>query len=91
LYDFKFNKISELIFKEDKWPAVEHIEEIDEHFKVDIEVIYMYTELCFRHINGRLSNSAKHEKDPEFSLNAYENYVDIFELIIDGNLLMGLS
>ena len=51
----------------------------------------MYTELCFRHINGRLSNSPKYEKDPEFSLNAYENYADIFELIIDGSFLICLS
>ena len=55
IYDYKFNKISQLIFKQDRWPEFEQIEEEDEMFRAKIEINFLYTELCYRHMNARLS------------------------------------
>ncbi len=78
LYDYKFNKISDLVFRMDPWPLMEQIEERDEHFKIKIEVSYMYTELCYRHLKI-LEQKQQKESDMEQWEAAWSNYEMIFD------------
>lgn len=54
LYDKRFNKISETVFKNDPWPEAADIEASDEDLSFDINTLFLYGELCYRHIYARL-------------------------------------
>jgi len=77
LYDRKFNKISEHTFKNAPWPAIEEIEQTDETLEFDMNTIYLYNELCYRHIYARLTNI-----DAEVRIKSFGNYIDLFETFL---------
>lgn len=50
LYDGKFNKISDAVFKDKPWPSPQEIEQTDEDLEFDFDTTVLYNELGFRHI-----------------------------------------
>ncbi|EAR99830.2 RNA polymerase I-associated factor PAF67 (macronuclear) [Tetrahymena thermophila SB210] len=77
LYDVQFNKICSSVFKESAWPAPHEIE-LYQDKEIDIDIAYLYSELCYRHALARLQNSF----DAELVCNSWENYNDIFDTVI---------
>ncbi|KAL4487148.1 hypothetical protein ABPG72_017867 [Tetrahymena utriculariae] len=77
LYDVQFNKICSTVFKESAWPAPHEIE-LHQDKEIDIDITYLYSELCYRHALARLQNSF----DAELVCKSWENYNDIFETVI---------
>jgi len=77
LYDRKFNKISEHSFANATWPTIEEIEENDENLEFDMNTIFLYNELCFRHVYARIN-----VVDPEVRIKSFANYVDLFETFL---------
>ena len=78
LYDRKFNKLSENVFKSSTWPAVEDIEASDENLELDFNTTFLYNELCYRHIYARVSS----EVNPEIRLKSFQNYIELFDTFI---------
>lgn len=77
LYDRKFNRICEIVFKTSSWPTVEEIEESDESLEFDMNTMFLYNELCYRHIYARMSNV-----EPEVRIKSFMNYIDLFETFL---------
>lgn len=85
LYDRKFNKISETVFKNEPWPSPEEIEKTNDNFEFDLTTQYFYDELCYRHIYKYNPNIG-----PEVRANSYINYMEIFRTIIESKEELGI-
>mmetsp|Transcript_19368 Transcript_19368/g.16581 ORF Transcript_19368/g.16581 Transcript_19368/m.16581 type:complete len:318 (+) Transcript_19368:37-990(+) len=78
LYDRKFNKISETIFKTTPWPSAAEVEDSSDGLEFDLTTHFLYGELCYRHIYARLQQIT-----PEVRLKSFENYMNLFETFIE--------
>jgi len=78
LYDRKFNKICETVFKNTTWPTAQEIEQSSEDLEFDIDTQYLYGELCYRHVYARINNFG-----PEVRLQSFENYLGLFDTVLN--------
>jgi translation initiation factor 3 subunit L len=81
MYEGSFAKITEKLFKASSWPPVEAIAPY-----VDYDHVFclLYKEMYFRHIFARLA--------PTFEQRcaSWENYCELFGVILQGNVNMQL-
>lgn len=78
LYDRKFNKICETVFKSTTWPTAQEIEQAEEDLEFDIDTQYLYAELCYRHIYARINTFGA-----DVRLRSFENYLNLFDAILN--------
>jgi len=66
----KFNTLTEKYFKEEAWPSPETVAPLVNN---DMMFITLYRELYYRHVHSKLKPTL------EQRLEAYDNYIDLFE------------
>eukprot|EP00040_Diaphanoeca_grandis_P017930 m.94246 g.94246 ORF g.94246 m.94246 type:complete len:535 (-) comp26702_c0_seq1:442-2046(-) len=73
IYESAWPGLTEKFFKEDPWPAAEDIRDLTGN---DPTFAILYNELYFRHIYEKLNPTIEQRRD------SYENYCDLFNLIV---------
>jgi translation initiation factor 3 subunit L len=81
MYEISFPKLSERYFKTTSWPPVEYIADLVEH---DHVFCMLYKELYFRHLY------AKTMPDLRQRCQSWDNYCDLFGVILHGSVNMVL-
>ncbi len=81
MYEGSFQKLSERLFKQSNWPAVEMIAPY-----VDNDHVFclLYKEMWFRHLYARLQPTIEQRCD------SWDNYCNLFQVILHGNVNMQL-
>ncbi|CAM6078637.1 unnamed protein product [Sphagnum tenellum] len=81
MYEGSFQKLSERLFKQSYWPAVEMIAPYVEN---DHVFCLLYKEMWFRHLYARLQPTLEQRCD------SWDNYCNLFQVILHGNVNMQL-
>lgn len=81
MYEGSFQKLSDRLFKQSKWPAVEMIAPYVEN---DHVFCLLYKEMWFRHVYARLQPTLEQRCD------SWDNYCNLFQVILHGNVNMQL-
>lgn len=76
LYDSEFNDLSERYFNNAEWPSPSNVAPL---VKDDQNILLLYRELYYRHIEAKSLTSLQHR------LGAFQNYVDLFNVILGLN------
>ncbi|XP_031474258.1 uncharacterized protein LOC116246492 [Nymphaea colorata] len=81
MYEGSFQKLSERMFRETPWPAVEAIAPF-----VDNDHVFclLYQEMWFRHLYARLSPTPRQRVD------SWDNYCSLFQVVLHGVVNMQL-
>jgi translation initiation factor 3 subunit L len=81
MYEKSFGAISERYFKASAWPAVEAITKYadDDHV-----FCLLYREMYFRHVYGKATPSLEQRRE------SWDNYANLFSVILHGNVNMQL-
>lgn len=81
LYEVTFNKLSEDYFLQMPWPPAEAVSQYVEDDQV---FLLLYKELYFRHLYAKLQPTL------EQRVQSWENYCQLFKVILQGNVTMQL-
>lgn len=81
MYEGSFQKLSERLFKQSNWPAVDMIAPYVEN---DHVFCLLYKEMWFRHVYARLQPTLEQRCD------SWDNYCNLFQVILHGNVNMQL-
>jgi len=81
MYEGSFQKLSERLFKQSYWPEVEMIAPYVEN---DHVFCLLYKEMWFRHLYARLQPTLEQRCD------SWDNYCNLFQVILHGNVNMQL-
>ena len=76
IYESSFHKLTERYYKSSPWPPAEAISPLVDG---DMQFLLLYKELYFRHIYSKLQPTLDQRFD------SWRNYVDIFNLLLEGD------
>jgi translation initiation factor 3 subunit L len=81
MYEGSFQKLSDRLFKQSNWP---HVDMIAPYVENDHVFCLLYKEMWFRHVYARLQPTLEQRCD------SWDNYCNLFQVILHGNVNMQL-
>jgi translation initiation factor 3 subunit L len=81
MYEGSFQKLSDRLFKQSSWP---HVDMIAAYVENDHVFCLLYKEMWFRHVYARLQPTLEQRCD------SWDNYCNLFQVILHGNVNMQL-
>jgi len=85
MYDVSFTKLSQKFFKAAAWPSADVVAELVDH---DHVFLLLYKEMYFRHMYA--SNQASVQPNLKQRCESWENYCNLFRIVLHGNVNMQL-